>query len=101
LHVGIYAKSVVGRISGITTYDAHTAIFTELSRLYIEENIIYNNSTFYHKTYGIINTNNSMITVDKVYYKNRDTELTEHLETDDGHFKKYFISNLTEIRKCL
>jgi hypothetical protein len=98
LHVGIYAKSVVGRINSITTYKAHTAIFTELSRLYIEKNIIHTNSTTYNKIYGVINTNNSMITVNKVYYNNSDTE---HLETDDGNFDKHFVSNLTEIRKCL
>jgi hypothetical protein len=98
LHVGIYAKSVVGRVNSITTYKAHAAIFTELSRLYIEENKIFTtgNSTGYNKIYGVINTNNSMITVNKVYYND-----TEHLETDDGNFDTHFVSNLTEIRKCL
>ena len=98
MHVGIYAKSVVGRVNSITTYKAHAAIFTELSRLYIEKNMVYtvSNSTAYNKIYGVINTNNSMITVNEVYYNN-----IEHLEADDGDFDTHFVSNLTEIRKCL
>jgi hypothetical protein len=110
LHVGIYAKNVLGSIGKITTWKAHTGIFSELSRLYIDKCNINiepsssTNSKRYNKIYGTINTNNSYITVENLYYNQSDKSDNLRVpfdENTDGNFNNHFVSNLTEIRQCL
>lgn len=59
----------------------------------------------FNKIYGTINVNNSLVTVEHLYYNqthiDNDNEKKEFIENTDGDPKTNFISNLTEIRKCL
>ena len=111
LLVGIYAKSVVGTIECLATWKTHTSLFSDFSRIYIEKclpNTDPDNITMslkFNKIYGTINVNNSLVTVGRLYYNqagiDNDNDKKEFKENTDGAPKTNFISNLTEIRKCL
>lgn len=111
LLVGIYAKSVVGTIERLATWKTHASLFSDFSRIYIEKclpNTVPGNKTMslkFKKIYGTINVNNSLVTVEHLYYNQadiaNDNEKNEFEENTDGDPNTHFISNLTEIRKCL
>lgn len=113
LLVGIYAKSVVGTIERLATWKTHASLFSDFSRIYIEkclpntdpDNKTMSGSLKFKKIYGTINVNNSLVTVKHLYYNQAniadDNEKKEFKENTDGTPKTNFISNLTEIRKCV
>jgi hypothetical protein len=111
LLAGIYAKSVVGTIEYLATWKTHTSLFSDFSRIYIKkclQNTDPQDSTLslkFKKSYGTININNSLVTVEHLYYNQAniadDNLKKEFKENTDGDPKTNFISNLTEIRKCL